>query len=152
MAKSDERVFRGVLSPDCKTITLKSNEPARFIGDLLGEDIEVVIKKPRRTKSKQQLGYWFGVLVPTCRNTWAEMEGVALSTTDTHTRMMYECVGAKMVPKKLGNFNCYILDRPHLSDASVEEVSQYIEQVIQYLAEIGVEVLPPGETGTLSDY
>lgn len=152
MASKSELVFTGQLSPDCKTIRLNSNEPARFLAHLLGEDIKITISKVRRNKSQQQLGYWWAVLVPHCQALWSDADGVAFSREDTHTRMMFDCVGAKLVPKKIGNFTYYAIDRPHLSEATVEEASNYIDAVVKYLAEAGIEVEAPGETGTLSDY
>jgi hypothetical protein len=140
------------MSPDCRTFTVQSANPARFLGHLLGNEIDITIKKRRRNKSTQQLGYWWGVLVPHSQAIWQENEGIVLHRDEVHQRIMYEIVGAKLVPKKIGNFQCYVIDRPHLSDASVEQVSEYIDTVVKYWAEAEYPVLEMGETGTLSDY
>lgn len=90
-----------------------------YLRRLKNQPVQLVIKKQARPKSRNQVGYLFGVIYPVLADHLGYRE---YEVEEVHDGVMRELRGLKPEPNPLKL-------RVSLSDMSHEEVSAYIEDV-----------------------
>lgn len=104
------------------------------------------------TKTKEQLGYWHAVIVPHVREGLHRM-GNEMSHAETNQFLndMFFYKSKTVIVKRGLNEYCYTMRTPRSkSGATIDEMSQVIDKVIRWAAEVLGEYIPsPGEIGAV---
>jgi len=112
-------VWRGVVDKDGKLRLDARDLFTAYVKRLKNQPVQLVLKKLPRRKSKNQLGYLFGVVYPVL----AEHLGYRdYEVDEVHDGVIRELRGLKPDPNPLKL-------RVSLADMSLEDVSAYIEDV-----------------------
>tara|TARA_R110000822_G_scaffold78634_2_gene188360 strand:- start:119 stop:526 length:408 start_codon:yes stop_codon:yes gene_type:complete len=104
------------------------------------KDYEVVIKPYKLSKSAEQLGYYFTVIVPFCAAWMGEDD-----LKSVHLALKDKCL---VFVRHFKNFAGETKEtRPTIKDLKVNEMAEYITSCVQFLGMNGVKVPPPVRRG-----
>lgn len=128
-------VWSGVVTPEGKLILDATALFKGYVKRLANQPVQLTLKKLSRRKSKNQLGFLFGVVYPVIAD---EMGYRDYEIEQIHDAIMRHIRGLKPQPNPLG---C----RVSLAEMSHEEVSAYISDVRHWaVTEYGI-VTPDSE-------
>ena len=103
-------------------------------------DYEVTIKQYKLSKSAEQLGYYFTVLVPIC-GAWMGEKDLG----DVHLALKDRCL---VFVRHFKNFDGEtVKTKPSIKDLKINEMAEYITACIYFLGSNGVEVPAPIRRG-----
>ena len=102
-------------------------------------EYEVTVKPYKLSKSAEQLGYYFTVLVPIVANYMGE------TAKGAHMALKDECL---TITHNFKSFSGVTLKEfPSIKDLKVNEMAEYITSCIQFLGSMGVTIPPPTRRG-----
>ena len=114
----------------------------KFIDDLEpteDKSFEIIIKKHQTSKTLEQLGYYWGVIIPYLMD-WSG------NTKDECDQILKH----KLVPPQEFQFDDVVYEiRPSIAKMKVKEMSSYIDQCIIYLAGEGCAIPHPHYKGVV---
>jgi len=102
-------------------------------------DYEVVIKPYKKSKSAEQLGYYFTTVVPICGEWMGE------SRKGAHLALKEECLTFVVYFKNFKGET--VKTRPSIKDLKVNEMAEYITACIYFLGSMDVRVPAPTYKG-----
>ena len=102
-----------------------------------GKHVTVTVEKFIKSKSNPQLRYFFGVVVPL----WAASAGYEIDEMDIELRKAYFPIRREF-SKLTGQLVEYI---PRLSQATLDEMSAFLDRVIREAALAGIRLPAPEE-------
>lgn len=106
------------------------------------------------TKTQEQLGYWWGVILPKVKE-GLEAQGNEmknLAEVNAFLNQMFFCNSKTVIVKRGLNEYVYTIRTPRSkSGATIDEMSDLIERVLRFAAEdLGVYIPAPNEIGQVS--
>ena len=102
-------------------------------------EFEVTVKYYKPSKSSDQLGYYFKIIVPIVADYMGE------TAKGAHMALKHECL---VFTRSFKNFNGdTVVERPSIKDLKINEMAQYITSVIQFMGSMGVTIPPPTRRG-----
>lgn len=136
--------------PRLKTILDMADQANRqrlmqWIGRIREGWFEVEIIPRRGTKTQQQLGYYYGVILHEF-HLWAKEQGNDWQQQQCHEYLKSLFLTEPLIDKRTGEIVREVVRS--LADLAIDEMSEYIERCIAYLAtECNVIVPPPDQYG-----
>lgn len=112
-------VWTGVVSSTGQLVLDSYSLFDRYVGKLANKRVKLVLKAESRPKSRNQLGYLFGIIYPVIADDLGYRQ---YEVEEVHDAVMRELRGLKPEPNPLKL-------RVSLAEMSHEEVSAYIEDV-----------------------
>lgn len=107
---------------------------------LAGKDFELIIKERHRRPSLSQFGYYFGGILKTCLQD--EKFSHYTKVEEIHEEIFRPMFLAYQVRVVVGNKKWDKVCVKSLTELSKEETSQFIENVLNFCASEGIEILP----------
>ena len=101
--------------------------------------------KPYRKASREQFGYWFGVICPHAVSLLQEMGWPVRSIEDAHEFLKREFFKEKIINENTGEIKYGIKS---FAKARKEEISKLYEDVWLFFSEYGYDIPRPNEYGT----
>jgi hypothetical protein len=127
-------VWSGVVGPDGKLHLDSRGLFDGYLKRLANQPVQLVVRKQARAKSRSQLGYWHGVLIPVLAEEFGYMEW---EHDAVHDAVMRQLRGLKPDPNPLGL-------RVSMAEMSHEDVSQLIEDARHWaVVEHGIVIPDP---------
>jgi hypothetical protein len=105
--------------------------------------ITIEVTHPRKGKTNSQLAYLFGVVYPDVAPMLAEAFGEKRDVIRTHQWLKDKFLRRLVVNRETGVELGYYT--PSVAELDVAECSDYIEQIIAFAADNGVEVRPAAQ-------
>ena len=107
------------------------------------KDIEISIKKHRRSRSGRQNRWYWGVAVPTVQSGIKEQTGIVYDKDTIHALILNSVGAISMETKNIMGMNVIEVKQKRTSDMSVEEFSEFFMLIQQHFAEKGIDIPEP---------
>lgn len=129
-------IFTGRVTDEADLVLAENEKLQRrlHLRTLAGKDVEIIIRRKREQRSLNMNAYLHAEVFPAFAREWCDsIEGVKFD-------LMGECWG--WTTTKQGH---HIPVKPHTSDMSVEESTFFVDWVVPFGAQRGVDVPLPRE-------
>ncbi len=108
----------------------------------------------RLMKSRAQLGYYFGVMIPMIRAFMKERGDGVFTTDEIHLYNMYKGLGVEPTIRNIGGIEVITTNRKHVRDMTTLEFNEMVEALQLFWSEQGLELPDPkkGTNNNLTDF
>jgi len=105
--------------------------------------LEFSIHVFRLLKSRAQLGYYYGIVIPMVKSHLKEQKGEVFTTDQIHLFHMYRVLGEEPVTTVIDGVEVTTFNRPHVKDMTTKEFTEMVEVVRNYWSERGLDIPDP---------
>lgn len=156
-SKDYSYTFLGTLSPDCHSLEIaEAHTVSRLFKGIVGDLLEITIKKHYRKRSLAQNNWIWGPCISTIRAWMKENDGYAPSPEAIYAmiRRHPEMGNQQIIFTEINGIEVFTFEGKAISEMSTVEFAEMVEKIVLYYGEKGLEIpLPKPKTNNLiSDY
>lgn len=149
----DEIYTTGKLSEDCSKIELNHPQVMRkILNHLIGNNIELRIKKLEYSRSDAQNRWYWGVAITRIRAWYKECNGITYTPDEIHAFNIINIIGQKPVISEVMGKEVIVLRQKTTSKMTTKEFNDFKEQLQNHYSLLGCDIPDPREDCFIINY